>query len=72
MAIEKKSLISKSTTPSTKNIKAAPVAGPKLQTAVQLAKPAQFAKQIKLAKQVTLAKKVTLAKQVTLAKKAII
>lgn len=38
MAVEKKSLISKSTIPSTKNVKAAPVAGPKLQTAVQLAK----------------------------------
>lgn len=58
MAVEKKSLISKSTTPSTKNIKAVPVAGPKLQTAVQLAKRAKFTKQMTT----TLAKKAHFAK----------
>ena len=71
MAVEKKSLISKSTNPSTKNIMTAPVASPKLQPAARLGKQV-LAKQV-LAKQVlamqVLAKQV-LAKQV-LAKRAI-
>ena len=45
MAVEKKSLISKSTNPSTKNIMTAPVASPKLQPAARLGKQV-LAKQV--------------------------